>query len=136
MGKERGGEKTREKGGQLYCIRVLTIPSLPHHHARHKMATSFLRAASAMAVGRWGGAGVEGGVGGMKTLLSHLAPLSPVPPLQLSHFSYSSTPLLCGFSVQQPFFFFFFSFSQNKTGNRPLIRQSESPGQNVPVLIL
>ena len=44
-------EREEKRGGQLYCIRVLTISSLPHHHTRHKMATSFLHAAMAVAVG-------------------------------------------------------------------------------------
>lgn len=43
-GKERGRERELEgeRGGWLYCRRVLTISSLPHHRTRHKMATSFL----------------------------------------------------------------------------------------------
>lgn len=41
-GKESEGKLDGERGGWLYCRRVLTISSLPHHHTRHKMATSFL----------------------------------------------------------------------------------------------
>lgn len=44
QGKERGRERKLEakRGEWLYCRRVLTISSLPHHRTRHKMATSFL----------------------------------------------------------------------------------------------
>lgn len=46
QGNERGGDRKlegeRESGGWVYCRRVLTISSLPHHRTRHKMATSLL----------------------------------------------------------------------------------------------
>lgn len=116
MGKERGGEKTREseREGRAAILHkgvnhpIFTAPS--HSPQNGYFVPSCSQRHGGGAVGRRGRGGVGWGVGGMKTLLSHLAPPSPVPPLQLSHFSYSSTPLLCGFSVQQPFFFFFFFF--------------------------
>lgn len=74
------GKRKWERGGQLYCIRVLTISSLPHHHTRHKMATSFLHAASAMAVGVGGG-----GVWRHFYLISHLCRLLLHSSSAISH---------------------------------------------------
>lgn len=75
-GKERGRERKLEgeRGGWLYCRRVLTISSLPHHRTRHKMATSFLLTAGTR----------RGGHLNHRYLISHLRSLF----FNLNYFSY------------------------------------------------
>lgn len=79
QGNERGGDRKlegeRESGGWVYCRRVLTISSLPHHRTRHKMATSLLLTTSI----EWGGGHLN-----HRYLISHLCSLF----FNLNYFSY------------------------------------------------
>lgn len=82
QGNERGGDRKlegeRESGGWVYCRRVLTISSLPHHRTRHKMATSLLLTTGTECVC------VCGGHLNHRYLISHLCSLF----FNLNYFSY------------------------------------------------